>query len=184
MKFYKWLSPVLYTFQGLVFLWDAGAGLFCLYKHHWVVAALNFGMAVFVGSVTYFTHKSRRRHEAMMRQLRMQLEELERRRAMPTYEQLVAETKARANLELVMKATGAKFHNGGLAVLVPIQKHEYYVQTGYVYKYSSGILVARTCIHFSNTFTPDPEFIASVILLLKHDPSIFDRWVRQDNYYA
>jgi hypothetical protein len=183
--FHKWLSPVLYSFQGIVCLWDVGAGLFCLYKHHWVVAALNFGMGVFVGSVTYFTQKMRIRHEATMQHIRQGLEGLERRRAMPIFNSVEAETKARANLELVMKATGAKFHTDGQSVMVKIKKDEYFVQNGYVYKYNCGIVEDRTCIHFAPGPTiPAPEFIATAILLLKHDPSIFSRWKRQDNYYA
>jgi hypothetical protein len=186
VKFDKWFSPVLYSLQGLVFLGDAGAGLIALYKHHWIVALINFCGAAFVGTTIYFTHKGRRRHEATMRQLRMHLEELERRRAMTVFDELEAQAKAKANLELVMKATGAKFREEGRDVIVPIGNYQFLVQNGYVYKFSSdgSQQISSTCIHFSDGSTPVPEFFASVILLLKHDPSIFDCWKRQDGYYA
>lgn len=186
MKFEKWLSPVLYTFQGLVFLWDAGAGLVSLYKHHWITALINFAGAAFVGTVIYFTHRGGRRHEARMQRLREELEELERRRTMPVFDELEANTKAKANLELVMKATGAKFGKEKGDVIVPIGNYQFLVQNGYIYKFSSdgSQQISSTCIHFSDGSTPVPEFFASVILLLKHDPSIFDRWKRQDGYYG
>jgi len=186
VKFFKWLSPVLYVLQGLVFLGDAGAGLIALYKHHWIVALINFCGAAFVGTMIYFMHKGRRRHEATMRQLRMHLEELERRRAMPVFGELEANTKAKANLELVMKATGAKFREEGRDVIVPIGNYQFLVQNGFVYKFSSdgSQEISGTCIHFSDTSSPVPEFLASVILMLKHDPSIFDRWKSQDGYYS
>jgi hypothetical protein len=181
----KWFSPVLFSLQGLVILWNAGAGLFSLWKHHYVFALINFGGAACIGSVVYFTHWSRKRHEATTRRIRQELAEFERRRVMPDSEQLAADTKAKANLELVMKATCATFYGAEGAVTVPIEGYDYIVVSGgYVHKRRNGLTVGATCIHFSNTLTPAPEFIASVILLLKHDPSIFDRWKRQDNYYA
>jgi hypothetical protein len=186
VKFFKWLSPVLYVLQGLVLLWDFGAGLASLYRHDWTFAIVDFSAMVFLGVVMYLLHRTEIRCETTRQQITIQLEELERRRAMPVFGELEANTKAKANLELVMKATGAKFRDDKRHVIVPIGNYQFLVQNGFVYKFSSdgSQEISGTCIHFSDTSSPVPEFLASVILMLKHDPSIFDRWKSQDGYYS
>jgi hypothetical protein len=180
MRFINWLSPVVYVIQGIVIAYDFGIGLYSFHRHHFFIGGLDVGLAVGLGYFTARSYKYGKRIQAEVR------EELERRRQMPVFDQFAAETKAMENLKRVMKATGTVGHGGG--VITKVGNFKYFIENGYIRKYDPvGFEVDRTCIHFNNNpaaNVPASEFIASAILLLKHDPSIFDRWKRQDDYYA
>lgn len=79
-----------------------------------------------------------------------------------------ARTKARRNLARVMKLTGAKFHAYGL-IYFNVGPKRFYLAAGWM---SDG--TRHTC--WSGMNCPWEEQFASALLLLKHNPTLFDFW--------
>ncbi len=120
-----------------------------------------------------------------MAQLRRELAELEGRSHMTNAEVSEAEQKAVWNLKQIAKLVGAEIHPEG--ALLRIGKDEFLVQVGNVRRMrrdgSFMGTVAFTCF-MMQVRVPHPEYIASALLLLKHDPEIFDKWLIHGVYYV
>jgi len=82
---------------------------------------------------------------------------------------------ARENLLKVIKALEAQQMNNTPVVRIKVGKHYFEVQPGAVHSLNKdGIRVFSTCIQSSGI--PTDEMVATMLLLLKNDPYIFERW--------
>lgn len=109
-----------------------------------------------------------------------------------------AEKKAQANLEMVMKAVGAKYWttNSGrctcslcatqVAVEITLNTNRFRIHVGNISLVSiyNGGVIESTCFTVTEREIPSDEWIASALLLLHRDPSLFWQWKKRDDWYA
>ena len=86
---------------------------------------------------------------------------------------------ALANLERIAKLYGAVMMEQYVELVVDGLRFQVYPDN--IYKISNERIVG-TCYQSSRLMTP-PEKIATAILLLHNDPTIFERWARQDGTF-
>lgn len=97
-----------------------------------------------------------------------------------------AQTKAIANLTIVAKATGATVYAEYQEVLLRTDRFEFHISHRHICRTDlrTGERVG-TCLTYGLAgMMPVPEQIAAALLLVKNNPTIFDRWRRQDDYYS
>lgn len=193
----KWDS----SFAGNLLLFSAGinflSGLFHLFHHIFLPFGLvNFGMTGLILGFYFFMEKARQRFEWQLEQLhRVQAEAREAK--MDVREFIAAQEVALKTLLKMAKVVGAivmlndeaptSSNPGGVPmeaeVCITIKDCEYIITYGSIRRYRSSKRIDATCYH-SNSQIPPADLILSALLLLKNDPTIFDRWARQDNYYS
>jgi hypothetical protein len=178
---HKFLDTAVKTSNVLICAANFAAGCLHFSHHQFVQGLLNFAVACFVAIMMYYLAVASKKHEQTMARLRRQLEELERREHMNDLEVAEAEAKALANLQQIAKVVGARVEGPNRAFL-KVGKDEFQVDVGSVYR-TRGLTGLRNCTCYQlNVRIPYAEMIASTLLLLKHDPKIFDRWVNRDGY--
>lgn len=174
------------------------------HHHHYGLAAVNLGGAVFLIGLNIFLVRARKRdaqrHAEVMAEFQTRQAEIMARirpgmiieaRMLRTEESVMsqeAHDKSLKNLALVVQAVGAKnIHMSeswpGPYVL-KVKKQFFRVDHTQVYSTTKdGELASGTCIQ--SGALPPAEVIATLLLLLKHDPQLFERW-RNDNgtYYG
>lgn len=89
---------------------------------------------------------------------------------------------AAENLDRVAKLTGAKVSRDRRRATINIGRYHYRITPTSIARYGIG-WPKYTCL-LTWIDTPYAERIASVILLLKNNPKIFEHWRRQDGWYA
>ena len=95
--------------------------------------------------------------------------------------------KARDHLLHLVKVTGAQVENLNNPFNQPrvhliVEGKEFIIGYGRVER-AGKFGMATTCDTVQGGMPPFEE-IASALLLLKHDPTIFDRWAKQDGFYS
>lgn len=64
-------------------------------------------------------------------------------------------------------------------VRITLAGADYYITAGYVVQVRGNLYQLRTCYYpypSDLAACPNPELVASALLLLRNDPTIFDRW--------
>lgn len=108
-------------------------------------------------------------------------------------EQEMAQAKAMVMLRHFVRVTGATMIEGvavdpvgnrhPLTVSILIGVSKYVIVYGNIFRIRGG-LEEVTCYHTMSGSEPPADCILSALLLLKNDPTIFDRWMKRDDYYA
>lgn len=96
---------------------------------------------------------------------------------------------ALAALERAMDATGAIFLPGNRSIAcIQISEWQFYISTNFIIRYDRQHSREYTCLEYCYKSAierpPDWEILASFLLLLNNDPTIFERWKRQNGPYA
>lgn len=97
-----------------------------------------------------------------------------------------AEALALKNLKVIAKAVGADLGTEGHFATIKIGEYLYRISPGTIERQPAKGLsfgTRRTCLQTYGNL-PYPEMIAATLLLLKNDPTLFDKWCQQDGYYA
>lgn len=105
----------------------------------------------------------------------------------------IANAKARVNLGRVVKAVGARFTSDS-SVFLEAGGFGFVVLPHSVYRMRKSneegtyFPERSTCIYTKSNADrggiPIAEIVASAVLLLHHNPNIFEAWCRQDGYYG
>ncbi len=179
MSLKTWNTPWINISHALIVAMNLFQGVSIL-MHHRSVGWIQFFLAGVIIGVNIWMGLSKRKYERVMATFQRRFAEFERRRGMTETEIIQAEEKARRNLEQIAKVVGAHLE-APLYARLTLGKDEFRIVPGQVRRIRSGS-DQQTCFQVSAPF-PHPEHIASALLLLKNDPTIFDRWVKQDGYY-
>lgn len=163
------------------------------HQHRYGAAAWNLGCAVFLIGFNIFLARAQKRdaqrHAALMAELRIRQAEMIRRTEESVMSQEVLD-KSLKNLALVVQAVGAERIGTNWYGPYLLKVKEYFFRVGHDSVYSSPEEDGdededrmATCIQSGGL--PPAEVIATLLLLLKHDPELFERW-RNDNgtYYG
>jgi hypothetical protein len=126
--------------------------------------------------------RSRRRLGVLREQVRQLYLRQQGMDGMTFEEAMKAEELAKASLRQVAHNLGATVTNDCDRADVRIGRYRYYVRADEIVRVDGAGKIESTCLQASAM--PYQEQIASVLLLLKNDPTIFERWQRRDNYYA
>jgi hypothetical protein len=169
-------------FNTLMCVLNLAAGFLQVHNHHLYGSLPSFAAGVFIAVMTIRFHLHWKQMDRTLAELHRRHAELLRRHNMSGTQIAEAERKAFENLKLVAKAVGATIDNPGLAFL-KMGKVTFKIDVGTVSRLENGTFEASTCYQ-AQTSVPYPEYVASVLLLLKHDPKIFDRWCARDGYHA
>jgi hypothetical protein len=157
------------------------AGLASLHAHHHINAWIDFGCIGFIGGVVYFQYRSRQRLNQFRREIAARRAELA---GLTEKEQINAIQQAIRNLELVAKVTGASLGGSYTMATIQIGYDVFEIRQNAIYRNGRGACDS-TCLNYGEgSAMPIPEQIASTLLLLKNDPTIFDRWKQQDKFYS
>lgn len=189
--FENWFSSILSVFQIAVVLLDLAVGLDRLFTKKYTLAALDFVGVVSIIAIMVVSERARRKCRAAIAEQRRAIEHHERILAMSPAMIDEAMAKAFLNLELVMRAVGAtecpEYGPGfrdSLCVIFKAGAYEFVVRPNRIYrKFVGGDVESKTC-YYPSVPMPAPEIIASALLHLRHDPTIYDRWYRQDGMYG
>jgi hypothetical protein len=188
----NWNSPAVNIVQGVCVLTNVVAGLSSLHLHHVKSAVISFVVALGIAAFNVWNGLLTRKIAILEARHQEVLNEIARRHGVTPNEMHLANQKARANLLKVVQAVGAKFANSPLPppgqetrVLLKAGGGQFLVTPGLVYKYIRNLddYSYGTCFHFTAP-VPYDEYVASALLLLKNDPTIFDRWARQDGFHV
>lgn len=91
-----------------------------------------------------------------------------------------AQARALRNLERVCKVTGAEFNQGLGCVVLKLKDAAFYIYPHEIHR-KIGVRTSTTCYYIgSGTPVPFYEVMATAILLLRRDPTLFDKW-REDH---
>lgn len=185
--FENWFSSILSVFQIAVVLLDLAVGLDRLFTKKYTLAAFDFVGVVSIIAIMVVSERARRKCRAAIAEQRRAIEHHERILAMSPAMIDEAMAKAFHNLELVMRAVGATEYPGSpdrLCVIFKVGAYEFVVRQNRIYrKFVGGDVESKTC-YYPSVPMPAPEIIASALLHLRHDPTIYDRWYRQDGMYG
>lgn len=97
-----------------------------------------------------------------------------------------AQASAKKNLVQVASVLGATLGEEGTHVEITIGTYCYRISPGWIERTGPipyPMRSSRTCLQVQGN-VPYYEMIAATLLLLKNDPTIYDRWCRQDAYYS
>lgn len=113
---------------------------------------------------------------------------------MNNVERDAARQKALESLRRICNAVGAHLNENPfrdpmgnvstLTVTVRIKDWEYCIVPGYIFRLSAQYGLHATCYHTATGTEPPADCMLSVLLLLRNDPAIFNRWERQDGFYS
>lgn len=176
----QWNTPFINSFHALALVANLVMGVFDLLHHH--VAAGSLVLAACIVAVNIVMARSRRRLGVLREQVRQLHLRQQGMDGMTFEEAMKAEELAKASLRQVAHNLGATVTNDCDRADVRIGRYRYYVRAYEIDRVDGAGKIESTCLRRSAM--PYQEQIASVLLLLKNDPSIFERWQRQDNYYA
>lgn len=183
------MTTLVMIFCGVIFGGNLATGVVNLVHHHYFRGLVNCFVAGCVLGTGINLYVTVRRHRRALTALRRAEREYERQHPMPYGETMDAYELARQNLDQVMKVTGATWGTDG-RVDIKIGKYIYKIEPGHIYrlelmrlgKGGEGVIWDGTCLQVSGF--PGPEQIAAPLLLLKNDPTIFDRWKKHDAWYS
>lgn len=189
-------SSTVNIVQGIAILLDATVGLFNLYHHHLGFGLFDLGLAALVLGLNISFNIFKRRTDRLREQIE-ELREADRRRQRRIPMSMDAYLKARDNLLHIVKVTGAIFDNTqafidpdnlseGIRVTFWTGQSRFVIAYGRVSRYGlddNDYNGSTTCYNM-RVDMPHHEHIASALLLLKNDPTIFDRWMKQDAFYS
>ena len=100
-------------------------------------------------------------------------------------ESLEANARARAFLLRVAKITGAQ--QSGIAYNLKTKDARFLVNSYYVQRLTKnvagGVCFEQTCYYIPDFRIPAPERIATVLLQLRSNPSLFDQWAGRSGCY-
>ena len=143
------------------------------------LAALNFGLSArIIRSHQRLNQLRDETGRAMERLWQDQLRRMERNLTSP-------ELLALENLKRIMLLYGAKLEGG--RVKVTLGNHVYAIEPGIIYRCPLSGMVAHyeaaTCYQTLESM-PVFEKMATALLLLHHNPKIFNRWQRHGIFYS
>ena len=174
----NWGSLIANITNGLIVLLNVAVGLLNFHLHHRVPGLVNLAVAAVGLTILSFGLRGARRRLAVAER------ELQEAMELTPAEDRAAMAKAIANLHKVAKATGAKISKLGFdEAEIKIKGQTFHISHRHACCTRKNGERASTCLNYGH-FIPVPEEIAAALLLLKHDPTIFDRWKKQDKYYA
>lgn len=171
-----WSSLKINCIHGLLAVLNAVLGLLQFHFHDYLGVSFSFAALIAVAYANWCSRKTRR--------LQARLNELRREAAGMTDEELIkARDLAVANLERVARLVGASFTYD--SATLQIGRYAYLIRPDEIRRQlvDSMCPYQETCLRVRPDM-PRPEKIASILLLLKNDPTIFDRWAQQDEFYA
>lgn len=171
-----WNTPVTNGLHALAFSVNAMAGVFNLFARHWLVAVLNFTVGGGVIGMNVALGLSRRRLDRNLEHVRMRLLELQGD-PVSSEEMEIAHARADRNLAAVLKSTGAEYING--CCVLRVGGIRFRIQPNEIIRINEQNQYEQTC--YQSMPMPRAEKMASAILLLKRDPSLFDKW---KNYHG
>jgi hypothetical protein len=203
----NWNTPAVNLLHAGLFMYDLAVGVFHLYHHSYPLGLIMFAAAGSIIGINIVGGIRSRRRAALLEELGAAAHQMwEGRIHMPVIDTTVAE-KARANLLQVVRATGATL-DGRLPSVeqsftiapyspvvhldIPGEPFFFVIVPGTIYKFRRAtdgrpdVLMAYTCYNFGAAAhaVPYDEYVASALLLVKNDPSIFERWCRMDKAYS
>lgn len=181
----KLSTPYIFSPLGLITVMDFTLGVLDFSRGHCLSGLLAWGLMTFTIFINRYILEKRAR---LTRRIDFQpLDSHEEQNMSMTIEELkAASNKATANLNRVMAALGAVYLNDGHSVKIRIDEYTYAITPNSIYKCiekSDGELEIKSSTCLQIHAMPPPEMIASTLLLLHNDPTIFDRWHRQDGPY-
>lgn len=145
-----------------------------VHRHDWRFSLWSFGAAGFIAGLTIMSYRLHERTLRIREQVREQLGGINRRTEMASPAAIIT---ARENLERVCKLFGVKYQGGVFDLKVG--KQLFRLTKDNIFKVNDGGQeMSGTC--YQAAAMPAEEKIASAILLLHNDPSVFNRWARQD----
>lgn len=180
----QWNTPFINSFHALALVANLVMGVFDLLHHHVAAGICSLVLAACIVAVNIVLARSRRRLGVLreqVRQLHLRQQGMDGM-GMTFEEGMKAEELAKASLRQVAHNLGATVTNDCDRADVRIGRYRYYVKAHEIDRSDGTGKIESTCLQGGTM--PYPEQIASVLLLLKNDPTIFTRWQRQDNYYA
>jgi hypothetical protein len=176
------------------------SGLFHLLNHRlWPFGAANFLMAAAIFVFYVFLKKARLHFERAMARLHLARASLEEVRAMEAQEFVKAQDVAMKTLVRFARAVGAtvmprgfeppSIHNPDRVpmdaeVRIQISEWQYIIVYGTIYRQNRVTGAHHSTCYHSNERIPPADMILCALLLLRNDPTIFERWCRQDDYYS
>lgn len=178
----QWNTPFINSFHALALVANLVMGVFDLLHHHVAAGICSLVLAACIVAVNIVLARSRRRLGVLREQVRQLHLRQQGMDGMIFEEVMKAEELAKASLRQVAHNLGATVTNDCDRADVRIGRYRYYVKAHEIVRVDGAGKIASTCLQVPAM--PYQEQIASVLLLLKNDPSIFERWQRQDNYYA
>lgn len=149
--------------------------------HHYGAASVSFGCAVIILALLPWSARVSKRGQAELAELQARHAEmiriLEERVMGP---EITA--KAQRNLDLVVQALGA-LRVGPYVFDLQVGSFVFRVSTNTCHKLTpNGCQLDSTCLQGMGL--PPAELVASALLLLHNDPTIFDRWGSQTGAYG
>lgn len=141
-----------------------------VHRRDWRFSLSSFGAAGFIAGLTIMSYHL---HKRTLR-IRAQLGEINRRTEMASPAAIIT---AQENLVRVCKLFGVKYQGGVFDLKVG--KQLFRLTKDNIFKVNDGGQeMSGTC--YQAAAMPSEEKIASAILLLHNDPTVFSRWARQD----
>lgn len=188
MRRWNWNTPVMNLVHAFVVCINIAAGVFDIKTHHSWLSLYHFGIAVVfivlnIGFGISLRRLDRRRQALMDRQERVMAA------AYPPIGVPMndADVSALANLTKIVQLFNAEI-NGKNCVDLIIGELRFSIYEDHIYRYRKSAVQFEQCGHtcYANSAAmPAAEKIATAMLLLHHDPSIFNRWANdQGNWYV
>jgi len=177
----RWNSPSVNIIHGTMALVNVGLGLFNFALHHYLAGSFGFSAAIAIALINIWCAKMNRRRQQLEQERHRINHIVEEMKLMTLDEQMKALGLARENLKRVAASMGAKIGRDYDQAFVKIGHYKYDVRRDMIYRQHEHA-IDSTCLQIPPM--PYPERIASVLLLLRNDPTIFDRWAKHDKYYA
>lgn len=176
----RWL---FWTIQAFGIGMNLAIGAWHIHHHRTGMSCINLACAGLIFGVNILTVKARRRHREVMAELEQQ-----HAAALFGLEQLMMGedviAKAQTNLGKVARALSVT--TNGDTWFLTSGRFVFAVGAQSVHKLGKEDMqpIASTCIQSGGL--PAAEVIASLLLLLHHNPGLFDLWAQQDgrNYGA
>jgi hypothetical protein len=161
---------------------DTTLGVLSFKQHHIVRSVFQFAMATSLGLVNVWFVRAMRRNVRIRRILNSQKAQMPE---LSKAEQTVAMRQAIQNLKQVAKAMGAVLASDYLGATIQIGRFRFHTVERHICRTDRDGSRDATCLNYGNLATaPTPEHIAATLLLLKNNPTIFERWVKQDHFHA
>lgn len=189
MTFRNCFRPVTNLASAIAVLTCSVAGLLFSFQHKPLGALIEFAFVAANIAIAKRALAARRALDAVQAQIARMREEDARRESMTHEDRILADEKARINLEKIVRATGAHFvlgdipgyYYGSTGVQIDVAGQRFLLFSGHIFRVDL-IGFTHTCYH-GNAREPADENIASALLLLKQNPGVFEKWCRQDGFY-
>lgn len=178
----QWNTPFINSFHALALVANLVMGVFDLLHHYVAPGICSLVLAACIVAVNIVLARSRRRLGVLREQVRQLHLRQQGMDGMIFEEVMKAEELAKASLRQVAHNLGATVTKDCGRAEIRIGRYWYYVKGHEIDRSDGTGKIESTCLQGGTM--PYPEQIASVLLLLKNDPTIFTRWQRHDNYYA